>query len=123
MKLETVETVVLVSAIEFIISLYDLLDKFDYSIIMTGDANITYTYISTKNTAFVQSFVPQPLKDWNTLDKENTDSTAVILFKNKLWFSSCLAVTETSFIILYTCMEAISQERHSNAWKNTKKSI
>ena len=46
-----------------------------------------YKYISTKNTAFGQSFFPKTVKDWNKLDNETKESPTNLAFKNSLWTS------------------------------------
>ena len=50
----------------------------------TRGAKNNYKYISTKNTAFGQSFFPKTLKDWNKLDNETTECSTTVQFKNSL---------------------------------------
>ena len=75
----------------------------------TRGAKNNYKYISTKNTAFGQSFFPKTLTDWNKLNNETKESSTTVQFKNSLWashrllyrqpnnnlVSSYLTVTET----------------------------
>ena len=37
-----------------------------------------YKYISTKNTAFDQSFIPNTLSDWNKFDNETKESSTTL---------------------------------------------
>ena len=66
------------------IPLCNLLDRSDSR---TRGANNNYKYISTKNTAFGQSFFPKTLKDWNKLNNETKESSTTVQFKNSLWAS------------------------------------
>ena len=66
------------------IPLCNLLDRSDSRI---RGANNNYKYLSTKNSAFGQSFFPKTLKDWNKLHNETKESSTTLAFKNSLWTS------------------------------------
>ena len=66
------------------IPLCNLLDRSDSR---TRGAKNNDKYISTKNTAFGQSFFPKTVKDWNTIDNETKESPTTLAFKNSLWTS------------------------------------
>ena len=70
--------------VKVIIPLCNLLDGSDSR---TRGAKHNYKYISTKNTAFGQSFFPKTLKDWNKIDNETKESSTTLAFKNSLWTS------------------------------------
>ena len=52
--------------------LCNILDRSDSR---SRGAKTNYKYISTKNTAFGQSFFPKTRKDWNKLDDETKESS------------------------------------------------
>ena len=66
------------------IPLCNIMDRSDSR---TRGAKNNYKYISSKNTAFGQSFFPKTLKDWNKLDNETKESSTTVQFKNSLWTS------------------------------------
>ena len=57
----------------------NLLDRSDSR---TRCAKNNYKYISTKNTAFGQSFFPKTQTDWNKLDNETKECSTTLEFKN-----------------------------------------
>ena len=58
-----------------------------------------YKYISTRSTAFSQSFFPKTRKDCNKIDNETKESSTTLEFTNSIWTSPVVDTAVSTCVV------------------------